>query len=345
MPRCCRWPGSAPKKAHWQSDVNGGQWDLVGAQRLEGLQPVTPHIDPDYRQPYKSASDYAGRDFALSIQGLRQPAADRAYQYAVAAAQRVWNQSVAACETHALYAMADEYHHVVAGDSFGVEVRALGQLKAAAMKCLIYSGLCMATTFVSTMLASQPQIAGPGWQWQWPALMAWVPILIFGPCAVYLLDKIETYRRFTQINADRTKIAFVLRPVFICVNPRSSAVHAFSFARRELNCKSWMSGERNRLGCPRGAAWLGLTGMRRSIGGRWVWRLPEAWVALVILATLPFPFSGDAGCSSQPAFFCSRPANGFGPRTGRLSGFGERAVACDRFSSDSPLEFADSLAQ
>jgi len=36
--------------------INGGQWKLTHAQRLTGLQPgVTPHIDPDYRKPYKSS--------------------------------------------------------------------------------------------------------------------------------------------------------------------------------------------------------------------------------------------------------------------------------------------------
>ena len=27
---------------------------------------------------------------------------------------------------------------------------------------------------------------------QWPALMAWVPIFVFGPLAVFLLDRVKT---------------------------------------------------------------------------------------------------------------------------------------------------------
>jgi hypothetical protein len=72
-----------------------------------------------------------------------------------------------------------------------VLTRQPGQLKRAAMKTLALSGLCMATVFLSSMLASAspPPSVSP---WQWPAMMAWVPIVLFGPVAVYMLDKVET---------------------------------------------------------------------------------------------------------------------------------------------------------
>jgi hypothetical protein len=44
------------------------------------------------------------------------------------------------------------------------------------------------------MLAATPPNSDPNSSlaWEWPAIMAWVPIIIFGPVAVWLLDRIET---------------------------------------------------------------------------------------------------------------------------------------------------------
>ena len=64
------------------------------------------------------------------------------------------------------------------------------QLKAAATKCLALVGLCMATTFIGQQMSGQPLHAGLAQHW--PALMAWAPILIFGPIAVFMLDRVET---------------------------------------------------------------------------------------------------------------------------------------------------------
>ena len=49
----------------------------------------------------------------------------------------------------------------------------------------------MTAAFASQELAGQaapnPMLAN-----QWPALMAWLPIFIFGPISVILLDKVKT---------------------------------------------------------------------------------------------------------------------------------------------------------
>jgi lipopolysaccharide export LptBFGC system permease protein LptF len=65
------------------------------------------------------------------------------------------------------------------------------QLKNRLVTCAIISTLCMATVFVTQQLAGQPPV-GQQWANLWPILMAWTPILIFGPLAVYLLERIET---------------------------------------------------------------------------------------------------------------------------------------------------------
>lgn len=64
------------------------------------------------------------------------------------------------------------------------------RLKAAATKCLILTGLCLCTSFLGQQLTGQPPTSSIAPQW--PAIMAWSPLLIFGPIAVFLLDRVET---------------------------------------------------------------------------------------------------------------------------------------------------------
>jgi len=72
-----------------------------------------------------------------------------------------------------------------------VLIREQGQLRTAVMKCLILVGLCMVTVFICQNLAATPP-NDPRWTAQWPALMAWMPIFIFGPLSVFLLDRVKT---------------------------------------------------------------------------------------------------------------------------------------------------------
>ena len=65
------------------------------------------------------------------------------------------------------------------------------QLKTAAMRAIVLTGLLMTAAFASQELAGQTapnaMLAD-----KWPALMAWLPIFIFGPVSVILLDKVKT---------------------------------------------------------------------------------------------------------------------------------------------------------
>jgi lipopolysaccharide export system permease protein len=65
------------------------------------------------------------------------------------------------------------------------------QLKNRLIACAIVSTLCMAAVFLTQQFAGQPP-AGARWVNLWPVLMAWTPIFMFAPLAVYLLDRIET---------------------------------------------------------------------------------------------------------------------------------------------------------
>lgn len=72
-----------------------------------------------------------------------------------------------------------------------VLIREHSQFRLAVMKCIVLVGLCMITIFVCQSVADQPP-PGDLWRGRWPALMAWVPIFIFGPLSVYLIDRVKT---------------------------------------------------------------------------------------------------------------------------------------------------------
>jgi len=65
------------------------------------------------------------------------------------------------------------------------------QLKTAATRAIVLTGLLMTAAFASQELAGQ---AAPNAMLadKWPALMAWLPIFIFGPVSVILLDRVKT---------------------------------------------------------------------------------------------------------------------------------------------------------
>jgi lipopolysaccharide export system permease protein len=71
-----------------------------------------------------------------------------------------------------------------------VLTREPGRLKSAALRCLTLCGLCLGTVFLAYQLAATPP--NPAWAALWPALMAWIPLFIFGPLAVWLLDTMKT---------------------------------------------------------------------------------------------------------------------------------------------------------
>ena len=65
-----------------------------------------------------------------------------------------------------------------------------GTIKSSAARCMFLTALCMGGVFVSYQLSASPPT--PAWNNTWPALMAWLPIFIFGPLAAYLLDHVKS---------------------------------------------------------------------------------------------------------------------------------------------------------
>lgn len=72
-----------------------------------------------------------------------------------------------------------------------VLTRDTSRLRMATAQALALTGLCLGTVFLSHNLAGQLP-PNPAWTNTWPALMAWMPVFIFGPLSVWLLDRVKT---------------------------------------------------------------------------------------------------------------------------------------------------------
>jgi lipopolysaccharide export system permease protein len=66
-----------------------------------------------------------------------------------------------------------------------------GTIKQGIFVCALLCAACLSVIFLSYQLAGQPP-AGTQWADKWPAIMTWVPIIVFGPIAVFLLDRVKT---------------------------------------------------------------------------------------------------------------------------------------------------------
>jgi lipopolysaccharide export system permease protein len=71
-----------------------------------------------------------------------------------------------------------------------VLTREPGKLKQGATFCLVLMGVSMGSIFLCLQIANTPP--SPQLAAQWPAIMAWVPIFLFGPLSVFLLDRVKT---------------------------------------------------------------------------------------------------------------------------------------------------------
>jgi lipopolysaccharide export LptBFGC system permease protein LptF len=70
-----------------------------------------------------------------------------------------------------------------------VLTREPGRLRHAAIKCVMLTGAAMGTMFVMQQITIP---ADGAWANRWPLILAWLPVFIFGPIAIVLLDRIKT---------------------------------------------------------------------------------------------------------------------------------------------------------
>ena len=167
----------------------GQRWDLTNGRRVTGLSSsaATSHVEPiSYYQSNVTPEEialYRSGDFVemLSTSRINQ-LIDRPGSYGQANLLRVkhWRFTQPIMNVILLLLAIP-----------CVLTREPGHLRSAATKCLVLTGLGMGSIFLFHQLAGNPP-ADPKWTATWPVLMAFIPIVIFGPVAVFMLDRVKT---------------------------------------------------------------------------------------------------------------------------------------------------------
>lgn len=173
--------------AHWDPDPKDPHWKLTGGRKLTGLRPgqsgepeqpvdtYQSNITPDEINLYRSGEFVT----LLSTERINQ-LLQRRQVYGAQHLLRVKHFRISQL-------MMNVVMLLVAIPC--VLTREPGRLKQAITKCLVLVGICFAGYFLAFQLADRPP---PGAEWadRWPALMAFVPVLVFGAMAVPLLDRL-----------------------------------------------------------------------------------------------------------------------------------------------------------
>lgn len=176
------------ERAEWDADKQ--EWKLFKGRRVTGLlpnqhpapeQPVTAYksnITPDEIALFHSGEKYVN---LLSRQRINQ-LLQRPQMYGAIDLLRVKHFRLSQLVMNVVMLL-------VAIPC--LLTREPGQLKSSIFRCLVLVGLCMASFFAAYQMAGLPP-ADPLWTDRWPALWAAVPVLVFGPLAVFLLDRLPT---------------------------------------------------------------------------------------------------------------------------------------------------------
>jgi lipopolysaccharide export system permease protein len=170
-------------------DASRQAWKLTNGRRVTGLQPEMTRSPEEPVDDYKSnitpdeIALWKSGDFVnlLSTERINEMLARRT-SYGALELQRVkharftqWIMNII------LLLLAIPF----------VLVRQPQELRNSILKCLVVVGVCMAGIFLAYQIAGRPP-HGPQWVDRWPAIWAWVPILVFGPVALVLLDRLYT---------------------------------------------------------------------------------------------------------------------------------------------------------
>ena len=175
--------------ATWNADKQ--QWDLVNGKRVTGLQPGATRGPDEVRTFYKSNID--PNEIALFRTGnFVELLATRQIDELLAPSHaNMYGRSSLLRVKHFRFTQPIMNVVLLLLAIPCVLTREPGKLKSAATQTLILSGVCMGGIFLSHQLAGQNTL-GPEWADRWPAMMAWLPVFVFLPFSIYLLDILHT---------------------------------------------------------------------------------------------------------------------------------------------------------
>lgn len=169
-------------------DARGRQWKLTNGRRVTGLAPniedtgIVAQDWPVYRSsitPDEIALYQSGEYVELLPSSRIAMLLERPKSYGAIDLQRVKHSRITTWIMNVVLVLLAIPC---------VMTREPGKIKQGIAACVALCGACLGTIFLSYQLAGTPP-SGAQWADRWPAIMTWMPIFIFGPIAVWLLDR------------------------------------------------------------------------------------------------------------------------------------------------------------
>jgi lipopolysaccharide export system permease protein len=167
----------------------GRRWDLEGGRRTEGLAPDDRRSEPEPVATYQS--NITPREVMLMRSGELVDLLSTAEINQLLASPAVYGTGDFLRVKHARIAQWIINIIVVLLSIGAMLTREPGQLQKRSMICFGVTGACLAMVFVCQHLAALPP-PNLSWADHWPAVMSWLPIFLFGPLSVWMLDRVKS---------------------------------------------------------------------------------------------------------------------------------------------------------
>ena len=170
-------------------DARGKQWKLTNGRRVTGLAPniedtgIVSQAWPVYRSsitPDEIALYQSGEYVELLPSKRITMLLERPKSYGATDLQRVKHSRITTWIMNLVLVLL-----AIAC----VMTREPGRVKQGIAACVAVCGACLGTIFLCYQLAGTPP-TGAQWADLWPAIMTWMPIFIFFPLAIFLLDRV-----------------------------------------------------------------------------------------------------------------------------------------------------------
>lgn len=166
-----------------------GEWLLDNGRRTTGLAPGQQRSPPAVVESYRS--NLTPREMLLVRSGKLIELLSTAEINRLLERPQVYGSADLLRVKHARLAQLIMNVILVLLAIGSILTREPGQLRERVLVCFALVGLAMATIFVCQHLAGRPP-AGSQYADAWPAVFAWVPIFLFFPLAVVMVDRVKS---------------------------------------------------------------------------------------------------------------------------------------------------------
>jgi lipopolysaccharide export LptBFGC system permease protein LptF len=174
-------------RAAWSEER--GEWLLENGRRTTGLAPGQQRSLPQPVEVYRS--NLTPREILLVRSGKLIELLSTAEINRLLERPQVYGTADLLRVKHARLAQLIMNVILVLLAIGSILTREPGQLRERVLLCFALVGVAMATIFVCQHLAGRPP-AGSQYADAWPAIFAWVPIFLFFPLAVVMVDRVKS---------------------------------------------------------------------------------------------------------------------------------------------------------